>query len=116
MSGPQTIADVLEAAADLIEPEGAWIREAYSNGGDGVGADSDEIARATCFCVEGAVARVLNASGPHGEAWCDEHLNPLLGLAGPGAVAQWNDDNAKDQAEVVTALREAAALARKPGA
>lgn len=91
------IARILDAAADLIEPEGAW--------GQGQWESSTG-----CLCAEGALAKagacerfVDVCRAPVGR-----FFEPLVG----GDIVAWNDAPGRTQAEVVAKLREAAAKAR----
>lgn len=98
-----SVADVLERAADLIEPEGAWTRFCLARDAEGnsvlVGSD-----KAVCFCMEGAIRRV--------SGWSDEHpaVDLLERVTETIGYGDWNDSHI--QIEVVAALREAAALSR----
>ena len=94
-----SVADVLERAADLIEPEGKWTQGKYGS-------------HDSCMCAKGAIYHV--------GAWderADEALEavyailPSTGIISDRLVA-WNDAPERTQAEVVAKLREAAALAR----
>jgi hypothetical protein len=97
MSEQLSVADVLERAADLVAPEGAWAR----------GSMGDCTSR---FC---AWAAIIKASGGAQDV-----------LVGAVAVADkvsrvgivtYNDTLKRTQAEVVAKLREAAAKAREQG-
>lgn len=110
----KTVAEVLEAAASLIEPEGAWTQGAYYRDANGreIYADRRE---AACFCALGAIriAGDYDASGL-------PDLNPaaqvLEGVLDTGVgIHEWNDAPGRTQAEVVAKLREAAAVARERG-
>lgn len=94
--------EVLLAAADLIEPEGAWTQGELAHDGDGREADplGEE---ATCWCVSGAIMR---AQGDRFLA--TEKFWPLERLI--GLFPLWNDAPERTQSEVVAKLREAAAL------
>lgn len=100
--------EVLELAAELIEPEGCWTqhvlakskRRVYPNG------QSTGWRRARCFCVSGAIGKV--------DDWASEAIHFLQRSLGNGAVA-WNDAPGRTQAEAVAALRAAAALAESEG-
>ena len=106
-----TIAEVLDRAADLIEPEGAWTQGVWARNDAGIptsiyGRD------AICFCMRGALVRTANApltSDLPG-------VQGALGFKTASAMARWNDRENRTQAEVVAKLREAAALAREQGA
>lgn len=105
---------VLDAAADLIEPEGAWTRKVYARRTPG--SPTSEVARsalATCFCMVGAVAHVADMEIADVEAENFKPLTFLSAILHPHAITVWNDSHT--QAEAVAALRQAAALARKEG-
>jgi len=95
---PSRVSDVLDRAADLIEPEGAWHQGNY------VGPTGD------CWCALGAIMRVGNFASD-----INAPSIVLRRLIGEEFVADWNDDPERTQAEVVAKLREAAALAREQG-
>lgn len=96
---------VLERAAALIEPEGAWTQGAYGRDvlGAPCGGRSD---KAVCRCAAGAILNV----GPHCYDAEDFHRR----VTGQGYEA-FNDAPGRTQAEVVAALRQAAELARSEG-
>lgn len=100
------IADILERAADLIEPEGAWTTEADAR--DAVGMETGIFdGDASCFCMAGAIWHVAEP----GDRWrAMEFVREHLGVE---EVMDFNDEEGRTQAEVVTALREAAAKARE---
>lgn len=106
-----TVADVLERAADLLTPEGAWTQGAYAVGDDFVAEDDGHEwpENPTCFCLMGAIARVQGLDRPGDIDFA--RFGPLLGLTS-NSVANWNDAPFRKQAEVVAKLRKAAALAR----
>lgn len=108
--------DVLERAADLIEPEGAWIQGGFGLNEEGVVTQSlHELADdSTCFCAMGAVSHV--AGGPHKFDWAMiEPLVVVAGLEAATSVTTWNDAPERTQSEVVAALRGAAKAARESG-
>lgn len=104
-----TVSEVLSKAAALIEPEGAWGRNNYASDtrGEVVVACSP---RAVCWCASGAIVRATGS---------DDAFNPLAmqarlalrDILGEGSIPAWNDARGRTQAEVVSALREAAKLA-----
>jgi hypothetical protein len=108
---PLSAADVLARAADLIEPEGRWTQgeSARTSTGDGlVDALADE---AVCWCAAGAVSRAAGETGDmYGNAM--RALSDYLKLRSYPLITEWNDNLGRTQAEVVAALRSAAALAR----
>jgi len=88
-------AEVLGAAADLLEKPGAWTQWGYASDGRGNPVHYTD-ASAICFCVRGAVRRVAEESGT------DFSLEDF-GVPKPS----WNDAPERTQVEVVAALREA---------
>lgn len=107
-----TVAEVLERAANLIEPEGAWTQDWFAR--DVIGREVEAIdPHANCWCVRGAVFAVCGSDSVDEEAI----FNPLHDLLGFElmSVEEWNDDPDRTQTEVVAKLREAAALAREQG-
>lgn len=98
---PQTPADVLRAAADLIEPVGAWTTGQYARNSEGRHV-SPRSPRATCWCAYGAIAKIEGRVAPS-----FERAEPLV--AELGSVIHWNDAPGRTQAEVVAKLREVAA-------
>lgn len=99
------IADVLDRAANLIEPEGAWTQHQWARDtyGRRVRAVSEQ---ATCWCLDGALIR-CSVPGTAGRAY--DAVAKLVPHASPLA---WNDAAGRTQAEVVAKLREAARLSR----
>lgn len=76
----RTIAEVLNAAADLLERPGAWGQHDY-NPHDG------------CYCINGAVLHVQGLDG-HGDDLdeaCLALARSIIGTAEPFMVARWND-------------------------
>jgi len=110
VSAPLSVADVLERAADLIGPEGAWTQGAYARTADAEYLDAGLIpSDATCFCAAGAIARVAGSAGMFSYA---DRVGLVAGFGHGTSIIGWNDDPERTQAEVVAKLREAAALAR----
>jgi len=106
--GSLTVADVLDRAADLIEPEGAWTQreDARSKNGRYVEPLSRD---AVSFCMWGAIERAAGLTSPM------VALNVVGGLVPLGLIAGFNDAPERTQPEVVAKLREAAAKAREQG-
>lgn len=102
------VADILDKAADLIEPEGAWVQEEFIRV---TGAGGPVLC-----CAVGALALVLSDKHPYAdrigeaEAWVNEH-RALLGMSAAD-LESWNDDEERQQEEVVALFREAASKAR----
>lgn len=103
--------EILAAAADLIEPEGRWIKGDFArnaSGWAGWGDDEDVV----CYCARGAIQAAL---ADHGSAIEYAPLGYLKRAAGHSVIPTWNDAPERTQAEVVAKLREAAALAAAEG-
>jgi len=99
--------EVLAAAANLIEPPGAWTwctfaRDAHRE----PVAPSDQ--QATCWCAVGAIRRIVPKKG----AWLQavNYLDKVV-----GTIVKFNDAPDRTQAEVVAALREASNIAAQEG-
>lgn len=107
MTDPQTVADVLDAAADLLEKPKAWTQFATARASNRkpVSAVSD---KAVCFCAGGAIVR---AAG--GVSQASNALRTLLFSLPEGSIADFNDEKGRTQSEVVAALRAAATSARQ---
>jgi hypothetical protein len=90
MTEKMDIADALERAADLIEPEGAWGQGFYRR-------------RDGRLCAADAIWLI------EGRRW-DDAFRFFTEFVGP--VGTWNDAPERTQAEVVAKLREAAVKAR----
>jgi hypothetical protein len=104
-SAPLKPSEVLERAAALIEPEGAWIQGFIARRRDGF--PTSVKAGGSCWCLLGAVAEA--APGDYATAW------GFVKQTTSAVPVAWNDRPERTQAEVVTALREAAELARSEG-
>ena len=105
MIAPQTVADVLNAAADLIEPEGAWIQGYYALDANGDSVTARDI-DAMCWCVLGAirVAGHFDHDTTRPSLVFNRHIGAEL-------MDKWNDAPERTQVEVVAALRAAAIAA-----
>lgn len=110
-----TVSDILERAADLIEPEGRWTQDEFVRNLSG--ACGDELGPwprgKLCFCVLGAISRAN-----HDQLVGEMTFAPVvqaMGLKFAHELARWNDAPGRTQAEVVAKLREAAAKAREAG-
>jgi hypothetical protein len=101
-----SVADVLDRAADLIEPEGAWSDGDVARDRSGNATYSMDPG-AVCWCALGAIWREAEIAGINRYA----SEIPMAELVG-GSVAIFNDAPGRTQAEVVAKLREAASLAR----
>ena len=103
-----SVAEVLERAADLIEPEGAWTQGEFALNADGeITGLSEFRGAAVCWCALGAINK---ASA--GDDSLEDVAELILRNLVVRLVDEWNDAPERTQAEVVAKLREAAALAR----
>jgi hypothetical protein len=103
------VAEILNKAADLIEPEGRWTQDGYAK--DVIGRDIyPDDPSAVCFCALGAIAR---AGGFDPDIKPDHPAVTTLHAAVGEWVPVWNDQPERTQAEVVAALREAAKMAEE---
>ena len=108
-----TVSDVLEKAAELIEPEGVWCQGRYAADKDGLAVPETD-PRACRWCAAGAISRVSHEMGDSFRAWSDtvEFLAQFVGFL---TTTDWNDVDGRQQSEVVAALRAAAEAARGDG-
>ncbi len=105
------IADVLDRAADLIEPEGAWTQGVSARDADGRACDNSLAPTAVCWCAVGAIGTAvasLHAYDPSPYKVEGAATAALARVASSASVIIWNDAEYRTQAEVVAALREAA--------
>ena len=94
----QNIARILNAAADLIEPQGAWTQGCFArhSNDNPVGPLEPE---ARCWCVSGAIQRASGAT--RWNAW--NAFDAYTRKKGYRHMADFNDT--ATQGEVVQALR-----------
>lgn len=112
------VSEILDKAADLIEPEGAWTRGTLARDNRGLDVAAED-ANATCWCAAGALQHSIGGS------WSDDGIGVYhaareavllaVGLTDSDRLANWNDTPGRTQQEVVTALREAARKEREAG-
>lgn len=91
-----SVCQVLNAAADLLERPGGWVKGRLSS----INAAGD-----LCYCVIGALTV---AAGHGGYEVRNAAERKLMASIGNKPLASWNDTMARTQAEVVAALRAAA--------
>jgi hypothetical protein len=105
------IAEILEKAAKLIEPEGAWTQGHFARGASGnpTGVNSRW---ARSFCAEGAILFSPEGLTTSEQNDADDFFCSILPDAPGNPIAAWNDAPERTQAEVVAKLRQAAAIAR----
>jgi hypothetical protein len=113
------VADILDRAADLIEPEGAWTQGDYARiaGGDGWFDIGDGFTfcdfPAVSFCIYGAVSRAARMKNPRARRIPGQRLLiAAVNGSEPHHLSDWNDAPGRKQKEVVALLRKAAAKAR----
>lgn len=102
--------EVLDKAADLITPEGAWTQGYFARVAPGGNSIGPREPNAACWCAFGAV---INRCGNDGAAedFAVQYLRTTL----RDSIDRWNDAPERTQAEVIAALRQAAQLAREEG-
>lgn len=99
--------EVLARAADLIAPRGAWLQRQSVGTKRKHPCGYDD---AVCFCLFGSVATVCHRERiAYRPAW-----RMVESVVGSNPIG-WNDSRNRTQAEVVEALRKAAALAAEAG-
>lgn len=107
-----TPSEILDAAADLIEPEGAFTKGAFGRDALGRKLQAAELDRAVCFCTIGAI---IKAGGFHGVTDRGLHatmrFHPEFGAV-LWDVVTWSDRPGRKSESAVSALRRAADLAR----
>jgi hypothetical protein len=112
---PTKPSEILSAAADLIEPEGRWTKGAFARDQAGhiVQVESQN---ASCFCVAGAIYKVAGRRQSTRVGRLIDQLSAPLQAGGRyRGLADFNDHPERTQAEVVSALRQAAEKAREQG-
>ena len=106
----QTIPETLNAAADLLTPEGAWTQREYAR--DALGNRTLITLDATCFCVVGAISKVSGLEPVQVErSGANQALLKVINHPDDAGIVYWNDTPGRTQAEVVAALRAAAVSA-----
>jgi hypothetical protein len=102
-------ADILDLAADLIEPPGAWTRGGTRVAGGRTTWSEDP--RAVSWCAISAISRVAGGWATDAAGQARACLRRVVGVEAELGV--WNDDPARTQPEVVAMLREAAKAERE---
>lgn len=102
------VADILDRAADLIEPEGAWTQGVLGRDAKGRILMARNLDRAVCFCAQGAIIRASKDA----EVLAYQASQVVRKVIHQEGIGWWNDRRARTQQQVVATLRHAAALAR----
>lgn len=103
-----SVAEVLNRAADLLTPEGAWTQGAGARDRDGRALVAPH-PNAVCWCAFGAIAQV---GGDNPDCTSVVYrASRLLDHDQKLDIIEWQDKHGRTQAEVVAALRSAATLA-----
>lgn len=116
-----SVADVLDRAADLIEPEGAWTQGSYAQDASANNLMVGSAKGAVCWCALGSIDKIVGTEGR--EHPKPEWLSAARTLASileakcgvNDTITSFNDAEGRTQAEVVAKLRQAASLAREQG-
>ena len=112
LASQMRVSDVLDRAADLIKPEGAWTQGCFARNASGVPTGLTGFrGPAVCWCLLGATDKATGDDAALSQE-ADDFLRRYLVVPDLG---DWNDNSRRTQAEVVAKLREAAALAREQG-
>ncbi|MFA7295681.1 MAG: hypothetical protein WC211_00675 [Dehalococcoidia bacterium] len=111
MTAPLSAAQILRAAAEIVERPGAWIQGVAARDVDGVcvGLVRDIRTLGVCFCAQGAMWAVTGDAEAAGDA--EEALRKAIPASTPGgyrSIALWNDTPGRTADEVATAMRRAA--------
>jgi hypothetical protein len=106
--------EVLEQAAALIEPEGAWTQGEYGRDSQGFSVPNWD-PRCVCRCASGAIWSAAGEQTPAYDSAARDQAHLYLRRSLGHGITIWNDDGRRTQPEVVAALRKAAELARSEG-
>jgi hypothetical protein len=106
------IADVLDKAADLIEPEGRWCRDPFALDSAGTELLYGGHPDAQCWCALGAIEHVTGRVDQCGEDM-EAAYTTVADFVGEFELMRINFD--AGQLGAVSRLREAAAEAREQG-
>ncbi len=106
-----TVSDVLEKAAELIEPEGRWTQNAFARDRSGQTVSWGD-PMAVCWCARGAIARAADGQDTMRAYRVLRSILPEVSRRSVDPVANWQDAHDRQQSEVVAALRAAAEAAR----
>lgn len=105
------VSEILDKAADLIEPVGRWAQGDMAR--DRKGRPVSPLSpKASCFCIAGALDRV--AGGAFVPARVDAGF-ALMSHLDDRPYTDFNDAPGRRQADVVTFVREAARKEREAG-
>ena len=105
-----TSTEILNAAADLLEPDGAWCQREYARDADGY-VTTPYSSNAVSWCAMGAIARtcqITDEASAEDFYRARDRLRETLAWEGSPDTADWNDATERTQAEVVAMLRRVA--------
>lgn len=110
--------EILSAAAEKLEPFGAWTTGATARAGSPLLGNLRRVVRstdgdATCWCLIGAVEAIGGMGKP--EVWGDHGAVDYLRIVTGMSVSGWNDARGRTKAQVISALRQAAKFAEEEG-
>lgn len=105
----ESIADILERAADRLSKPDAWTQGALARDANGEKVEPESPA-AVCWCLSGALMAEIPIA--HGEDFCNAIDALERVLPGSRIVPLYNDRKSRRKSQVVAKLREAAAKAR----
>ncbi len=106
MTEEDEVATILNAAADLITPEGAWTKDTFARDSNGK-AIFYESPHARSWCVKGAIRKAAR-NKPIELHW--QALAEISQLVKIEPLSRWNDAQTSSE-PVIAALRAAAANA-----
>lgn len=99
---------ILSRAADILDQPNAWTQDSLAKDSEGAYLNTATSPNACQWCALGAMLKASNNTDINAAA---NKLKQVIGMGDPFySISSWNDDPARTQAEVVAALREAAAL------
>jgi hypothetical protein len=104
------VADILDAAADLISPKKAWGQGAFARTADGIPCNSLNPAAAQ-YCMLGAIARAAHDAHSKKTVEARGALEDHVGISD---IPLWQDRVRRTKTQVIAALRGAAANCRGP--
>lgn len=108
--------EILSKAADLVEPKGAWYQGDFAANAEGDLVEPED-PDACRWCAAGAIHAIVDEMEPIAVE-AKRYLWQVLALPldkdhlYERPIGVWNDNVHRQQSEVVSALRQAASLAK----